>query len=127
MILIAEDSKKIRTRLTNIINNEPGLPVTAEAKDGIEALEMLEEYSPDVMILDLYLPELNGIQVLKKSKETHPETKIIVLTNYVNSVYRKTAEELGCYSFYDKSHQFENVIEDLIKIKNEEVRQIEVC
>lgn len=120
MILIADDSKKIRSRLSDIICNEPGLEIAGEAKDGNEAIQMLEVHKPEVMILDLQLPKLNGFEVLKKSKVSHPATKIIILTNRVNKAYRKTAEELGCYSFYDKSHQFEQVIEDLVRLKKVE-------
>lgn len=127
MILIADESKKIRTRLIELINNESGLEVTVEAKDGKEALEMLETYEPNVIILELHLPDMNGIEVLKKSRKNFPETKVIILTNLVSNVYRKIAEESGCYSFYDKSYQFEKVIEDLIKIKDDEEKQIEVC
>jgi DNA-binding NarL/FixJ family response regulator len=123
MILIADDSKKIRDRLADLISSEPGLEIAAEAKDGYEAIQMLETHKPDVMILDLQLPRLNGFEVLKKSKVSHPGTKIIILTNRVNNTYRKTAEELGCYSFYDKSHQFDNVVEDLIKLKKVEVNR----
>ena len=65
-----------------MINAQPDLGVVAEATSGKEALEKLKETSADVMLLDLYLPDMSGLDVLRYARSHYPHTKILVLSSY---------------------------------------------
>ena len=70
--------------------------------DGEEALSVVEEEEPDVMVLDLKMPGINGIEVLRKVKETHPNVEIIILTGHGSQKEREIAEELGAFAYFEK-------------------------
>ncbi len=70
--------------------------------DGEEALSVVEEQEPEVMILDLKMPGINGIEVLRKVKATHPEVEVIIMTGHGSDQERKLAEDLGAFAYLEK-------------------------
>jgi DNA-binding NarL/FixJ family response regulator len=81
-VLIADDHALLRTGVANIINQEPGLSVVAEAGNGIEAVAAFERYHPDVTLLDLRMPEMEGVEAVRQIRARDPLAKVIVLTTY---------------------------------------------
>ncbi|MCR4880394.1 MAG: response regulator transcription factor [bacterium] len=81
-ILMAEDHKLMRVGLKSIFEDYDDLDVVAEAETGIEAVKLAKELKPDVILMDIGLPELDGIQATKKIKEFDKNVKIIVLTSH---------------------------------------------
>jgi len=110
-VLIADDSTLLRDRLKGLLKNFDSVYVVAEAENGAEALQLIRETDPDVAILDIRMPEINGIEVLKKIRETGSRPKIIILTNYPYKQYRERCLAEGADYFFDKNLDIEELTE----------------
>src|SRR5919197_1146458 len=81
-VLLVDDHALLRTGVANIINQEPDLRVVAEAGNGLEAIEAYERHHPDVTLLDLRMPEMEGVEVVQRIRAQDPQARVIVLTTY---------------------------------------------
>jgi DNA-binding NarL/FixJ family response regulator len=81
-VLVVDDHALLRTGVANIINQEPDLRVVAEAGNGLEAVEAFERHRPDVTLLDLRMPVMEGVEAVRQIRERDPEARVIVLTTY---------------------------------------------
>jgi DNA-binding NarL/FixJ family response regulator len=81
-VLVVDDHALLRTGVANIINQEPDLRVIAEASNGQEAIDAYERYRPDVTLLDLRMPVMEGVEAVRQIRERDPLAKVIVLTTY---------------------------------------------
>jgi DNA-binding NarL/FixJ family response regulator len=81
-VLVVDDHALLRTGVANIINQEPGLSVVAEAANGVEAVAAFERHHPDVTLLDLRMPEMEGVEAVKQIRDRDPHAKVIILTTY---------------------------------------------
>jgi DNA-binding NarL/FixJ family response regulator len=81
-VLIVDDHALLRTGVANIINHEPDLRVVAEASNGLEAVAAFERFHPDVTLLDLRMPVMEGVEAVRQIRERDPLAKVIVLTTY---------------------------------------------
>jgi len=81
-VLLVDDHALLRTGVANIINQEPDLLVVAEAGDGLEAVEAYERHHPDVTLLDLRMPLMEGVEVVRRIRERDARARVIVLTTY---------------------------------------------
>jgi len=89
-VMIADDSAAVRERLAEMISEVPGAEVSGQAKDGQEAIRLIEEIKPDAVVLDIRMPKVSGIDVLKYIRNgVQPKPLVIVLTNYPYPHYRK--------------------------------------
>lgn len=118
-LLIADDSVLFRDRLKRLLNNFEFVSVVAEAGNGVEALQLIQETDPDVAILDVRMPELNGIEVLKKIREVGPRPKVIILTNYPYKQYRDRSLAEGADYFFDKNQNIQDLTEIITKLGND--------
>ena len=80
-LVIAEDHRIVREGLRLFLDAQPDMEVVAEAENGQQALEALRAHRPDVLILDLIMPEVDGLAVLQQAPQIAPETKVLVLTS----------------------------------------------
>src|SRR5512135_2840950 len=81
-VLLADDQDIIRTGLTIILNHQPDLEVVGQAADGMEAVELAKQLQPDVILMDIKMPRLNGIQATRQIMAALPKTQVIILTTY---------------------------------------------
>ena len=81
-VLIADDQEVIRTGLTIILNHQPDLEVIGQAANGEQAVALAQSLEPDVILMDIKMPRLNGIQATRQICAAHPKTQIIILTTY---------------------------------------------
>jgi len=81
-VLVVDDHALLRTGVANIINQEPDLQVVAEAANGVEAVDMFERHHPDVTLLDLRMPEMEGVEAVRQIRVRDPQAKVIILTTY---------------------------------------------
>jgi DNA-binding NarL/FixJ family response regulator len=79
-IILAEDHVLMREGLKRLIQEDPELQVVDEAGDGLELLQILEESTPDMVIIDINMPRLRGLEATKIIKELYPKIKILILT-----------------------------------------------
>ena len=81
-VLVVDDHALVRTGVANIISNEPDLHVVAEAANGVEAVAAFERHRPDVTLLDLRMPVMEGVEAVRQIRLHDPQAKVIVLTTY---------------------------------------------
>jgi two-component system NarL family response regulator len=81
-VILADDHPVVRDGLAAIVNQQADMQVVAEAGDGAEALELYEQHQPDVMVLDLRMPKLDGAAVVQKVLEKHPKACLLIMTTY---------------------------------------------
>jgi DNA-binding NarL/FixJ family response regulator len=81
-VLVVDDHALVRTGVANIISHEPDLQVIAEAANGAEAVAAFERYRPDVTLLDLRMPVMEGVEAVRQIRLLEPNAKVIVLTTY---------------------------------------------
>ncbi|PID58542.1 Fis family transcriptional regulator [candidate division KSB3 bacterium] len=107
-LLIVDNEKRICSSLTGIFEDE-GYKVRA-AQDGQSALQEIERQLPDLMLLDLWMPGMDGLQVLEKVKNTHPDMPVIVISGHGNIESAVKAAKLGAYDFLEKPLSLEKTL-----------------
>jgi len=112
-VFIADDSMLILQRLKVMLSDLSEIEIIGESRTGIGTIEAVRKKNPDVMILDIKMPGVSGIDVLKYIKNNKKKIKVIMLTNYAFPQYRKKCMELGADYFFKKSTEFGNVVDAL--------------
>jgi DNA-binding NarL/FixJ family response regulator len=112
-VLVVDDSNILRKRIIDSILKIPGYEISGEAGTSIEAISLLNKLKPDVMILDIRMPDGSGIDVLKDIYVKQTSVVTIVLTNYPMRQYREKCMELGADYFFDKSTDFDRMTDVL--------------
>jgi DNA-binding NarL/FixJ family response regulator len=115
-VAIADDSAVIRERLMQQLSQLEGIRMAWQAQNASEAISAFQQHRPEVAILDIQMPDDSGIDVLAYIKKAAPKTIVIMLTNYPLPPFRKRCQEAGADYFFDKSTEFEKVI-DVLRLK----------
>jgi len=102
-ILLAEDHVIVREGTRELVQREPDMEVVAEADDGAEAVQLAGKFQPDVVIMDIALPKLNGIEATKQIKALYPATAVLILTAYDNDQYIFALLEAGAAGYLLKT------------------------
>ena len=102
-ILLADDHAVLRSGLKMLLNAQSDLVVVGEATNGNEALNAVREHSPDLLLLDISMPQTDGLQVLQQIRRTHPNVRVLVLTMHEEEGYLKRALEAGAAGYCPKS------------------------
>ncbi len=102
-ILLAEDHVIVREGTRELVQREPDMEVVAEADDGAEAVQLAGKLQPDVVIMDIALPKLNGIEATKQIKALYPATAVLILTAYDNDQYIFALLEAGAAGYLLKT------------------------
>lgn len=104
-IMITDDHSMIREGLKNLLELDGDIEVIAEAVDGEDCLDKLLTVSPDVLLLDINMPKMNGLEVLKKLKERKSKVKVLVLTVHNETEYLMKAVEIGINGYVLKDSE----------------------
>jgi DNA-binding NarL/FixJ family response regulator len=94
-ILIVDDHAPMRTLIQGIVAQAPDLHVVGEAADVAEAIRLTHELQPDLVLLDLAMPRVNGLEALRRIKAARPATQVIIVTVHAEDAYRRAAEDSG--------------------------------
>lgn len=98
-IIIADDHTVLRSGLRMLLNNQANLQVVAEASTGTQALQLASQHQPDVLILDLNMPEADGLSVIPQVRQQAPNTKILILTMHEDGNYLQQAIQAGASGY----------------------------
>lgn len=104
-IMIADDHSMIREGLKNLLELDGDIEVIAEAVDGRDCLDKLENYKPDVLLLDINMPKMNGLEVLKELKANRMKIKVLVLTVHNETEYLMKAVDIGINGYVLKDSE----------------------
>lgn len=105
-VLLADDHTLVRQGFRHILEDDPRITVAGEASTGLEAIEKAKELKPDVIVMDLAMPDLGGLEATAEVLKTNPETKVLILSMYSNEAYVRKAFEVGA-----KGYMLKNAIE----------------
>lgn len=109
-ILIAEDSAPVRSRLARWIDELPDVRVVGAVGTGPDAVRAWRELAPHVVVLDVALPGFDGLEVLRRIRESDHETVVLVITNHDEPAVREAAQQAHANGFFAKATEFEQMV-----------------
>ena len=122
-LLVVDDHQLVRKGIRSLLINHPDIEIVGEAENGVVALKQVQACNPDIVLLDIRMPGLDGIEVIRQLQHTRPEVKIIVLTTYDDEAYISAALEAGVHGYLLKNVSHE-VLADAIRSVHAGERQL---
>lgn len=110
-VVLAEDHILMREGIRHVLDEIPDVDVVGETGNGEEALELICQLQPNVAILDIHLPRLNGIEIVRRMKDCHCDTKVLILTAYDDDEYVLALMQAGAQGYLLKTAQPWEVVE----------------
>jgi DNA-binding NarL/FixJ family response regulator len=110
-ILICDDHPVVRSGLRGMINSQPDLEVVAEAAEGSEAVALTDRFGPDVVLMDLRMPGMDGVTATAGIKAGHPDTNVLILTTYDTDADILRALEKGATGFLLKDEREDRIFD----------------
>lgn len=98
-VVLADDHKVVREGLQVLLGTEPDLRVVGESGDGLEAVRLVKHLEPDVLILDLTMPGLSGLEVARQARQQSPKTRVVILSMHANEAYVLEALQNGAAAY----------------------------
>ena len=108
-VIIADDHRLVRAGFRSLLDAIPSIEVIAEASDGLEAIECVAKYRPNLALLDIGMPKLSGLEVLTRIRKEFPETKVIILSMHSNEEFVMQALTSGAASYVLKGAAVEEL------------------
>jgi two-component system, NarL family, response regulator NreC len=109
-VLLADDQGIVRRGLKTLLETEPGVAVVAEAADGLEALRLCDEHQPDLLILDIGMPKLNGLEVAARAQKVERPPRVIILSMHADESYIIRALAAGARAYLLKDATDEDLL-----------------
>lgn len=110
-ILIADDHQLFREGIMNLLSASPQIEIVAQAENGQEAIEKAKKLKPDIVIMDLSMPVMSGVDATRVLHKELPETRVLALSMHADKHYIKEALEAGAYSYLSKNCTYDQLIE----------------
>lgn len=114
-VFLADDHKITRTALKNIFSTAPDMEVVGEAANAEEVFQEIQKTKPDVIVLDLNMPEMNGLEILKRLRSEGNSTPVVVLTLFPPEKLKEASLAAGATDFLSKDCDPEELIETVRK------------
>lgn len=109
-VLIVDDMARVRQSLETILQLSEGFEVVGEADNGLEAIQAAEKLRPDVVLMDLEMPVLGGLEATRRIKEQHPEIGVVIVTIHGSDDVREQAMSVGSDAFIEKEAPTEQLM-----------------
>jgi PAS domain S-box-containing protein len=117
-ILIADDHELVRRSLRSLVESHPNWRVCAEAADGFEAFEKTKQMRPDVVLMDMSMPRMDGAEATRKILREVPESQVIIVSQNDPALMRKLADEVGARAYVSKANLVQDLIPAILKVVN---------
>ena len=101
-VVLADDHQVVREGIRSLISSEPDIEIVAEANDGLDAVNKVAEYKPHVLVLDLVMPSIHGLEVLRQVGSRSPATRVVVLSLHEDDAYVLQAMRNGALAYVNK-------------------------
>ena len=112
-VLVVDDQAPFRQAARAVVNVTPGFEVVAEAESGEEAVELAHTLEPDVVLMDVHLPGMDGMSACRAIVEDHPATTVLLLSTYREEDVPGDTRTCGAQAYVNKEHFGPDVLEDL--------------
>ena len=117
-VVLADDHKVVRAGIHQFLNQDPEIQVIAEASDGEEACKLIEQHMPDVVILDIQMPKMTGIQVTRWIRAQRLTTGVLILTAYDDEPYVQAVLKAGANGYVLKSAEPQDILQGVRDVYN---------
>ncbi|MFC9690591.1 response regulator [Kribbella sp. NPDC056951] len=108
-VVVADDQRVVRDGLVTLLKLLPGIDVVAAASDGAEAVQLVAEHNPDVLLVDLRMPNVDGVEATRQVRAEYPRTEVVVLTTYSDDDSVLSALRAGARGFLTKDADAEAI------------------
>ncbi|GAB3374273.1 response regulator transcription factor [Amycolatopsis echigonensis] len=112
-VVLADDQAVVREGLVTLLGLLPGVEVVGAAADGVQALELVSEHQPDVLLVDLRMPKRDGVETTELVRAQHPKTEVVVLTTYADDDSLLAALKAGARGFLTKDADADAIVRAL--------------
>ena len=109
-LMLVDDHDVVRTGLRSFLETQPGVAVIAEAKNGLQALEKAKEAQPDIVLMDITMPDMDGMEATLQLKKMYPDCQILVLTVHADKQYFMKMLEVGASGYITKQAAADELI-----------------
>lgn len=116
-VLLVDDHPLVRAGVRRVLETNPDIRIVAEAASGDAALELLERETPDVLVLDLAMPDTDGLEVLRRAKRRWPELGVVILTMHANPEYLKRAIQYGADAYVLKESAAQELVAAVDRVR----------
>jgi DNA-binding NarL/FixJ family response regulator len=115
-VLLVDDSDGDRSLLTDQLQARGSYEVVGEAADGVTAVVLAKQLHPDIVLLDMSMPGMNGLETLPRLLADSPASRVVVLSGYLSQGLRELAMEAGATSIFEKGLGFDAIVEQLAQL-----------
>jgi DNA-binding NarL/FixJ family response regulator len=119
-VLLADDHMRIREGLKTLLKAESDIEVVGEASTGRQAVELTRKLRPDVIVMDISMPQTNGLEATRQIRKDFPDTKVIILSTHSDDAYVESAADLGASAYLLKHSSAHFVAEAIREVHNGE-------
>ncbi|MFD0961150.1 response regulator [Paenibacillus chungangensis] len=110
-VLLVDDHEMVRIGLAAVLDTEDGIEVVGEASNGVDGIRMAQLYKPDVVLMDLVMEGMDGVETTEKLLAQHPDCKVIVLTSFIDDSKLYPVIEAGAFSYLLKTSRAHEIAE----------------
>lgn len=114
-VILVDDASAVLRELELLVGSMLGVRVVATITDGASAIRAVEEHRPDLMVVDVRMPDVNGFQVLEAVGEMEPRPIVLMLSNTAAPSVRKRAMAAGADGFFDKSNEVAALLDEIMR------------
>lgn len=118
-VLLVDDDQAFRHFVKRQLAKDQALRVVGEAGDGSEALRLTRTHPPDVILMDLAMPKVSGLEATRHIKAEHPDIRVIILTQYQEEAYRQAAAQSGADAFLTKKTRMADLLATIRAVAGE--------
>ncbi len=118
-VLVADDQKLFRQGLCVLLDHAPGISVVGEARDGQEAVALARQLQPDVVLMDIQMPRLDGLKATQEIAEQQPAVKILMVTQSLDEMLIRSAIRYGAWGYVSKTDTFDELVPAVLAVQTD--------